>query len=311
MNSFLKSLKDEQVLTDTDYLQECLRQGFILWNSLRTAQSSQVCSVPMSSNPCCLQLPSYKMAKFLVPILEPLTQNEHTVKNSATFCKTVLGMDSSCHLVSYDVESLFTSVPVRETIDIIIKRLFPKETDIHRGFNKKNFRRLLEWAVLDPLFVFNNELFMQIEGMAMGSPLGPTFANIFMAELETSFLEKCDKSIKPTSYNRYVDDTLTSFREPQHADAFLTHLNNAHPNIKFTMEKEKSKQINFLDILITRNESTMATTVFRKDCFTGQGLNYYSFCPDIFKLNSCKTLVCRAYKICSSYEAILPLSSNF
>ena len=106
------------------------------------------------------------------------------------------------------------------------------------------------------------------------------------------------------TYHRYVDDVLATFPDPERADRFLDHINRAHPNIRFTIEKERDRSISFLDILITRNEQSISTSVFRKACFTGQGLNYFSFCPTNFKLNSCTTLINRAYQICSSWTSI-------
>jgi hypothetical protein len=61
------------------------------------------------------------------------------------------------------------------------------------------------------------------------------------------------------------------------------------PNIKFTMDTETNDKINFLDIEICRVNHELCTNVFRKICFTGQGLNFYSYCPEIFKINACKT----------------------
>ena len=58
--------------------------------------------------------------------------------------------------------------------------------------------------------------------MAMGSPLGPTFANIFMCFLESLILDQCPESFKPIFYKRYVDDTFVLFKEESHATMFLT-----------------------------------------------------------------------------------------
>ena len=83
-------------------------------------------------------------------------------------------------MVSFDVESLFTNVPLIETINLILDSLFPSDTTVFHGFNKNDFRKVLELAVLDTYFIFNGKVYKQTDGMAMGSPLGPTFSNIFM-----------------------------------------------------------------------------------------------------------------------------------
>jgi len=67
------------------------------------------------------------------------------------------------------------------------------------------------------------------------------------------------------------------------------------------MELEKNNSLPFLDILITREGNKFTTNVYRKETFTGLGLNYLSFVPSIYKINSIKTLIYRAYNICSSW----------
>ncbi len=108
----------------------------------------------------------------------------------------------------------------------------------------------------------------------MGSRLGPTFANIFMNHLELKFLHDCPSEFLPVTYHRYVDDTLTSFSDRSHAQLFLNYINQTYPNINFAMEIESDNKISFLDILITRLHNKLFMNVFRKLCFTGQGLHF-------------------------------------
>ena len=222
------------------------------------------------------------------------------MSKSSFFTQEILNQNPQSFMVSFDVESLFTNVPLSETIDIIINKLFPTQNSTFHSFNKKDFRKLLELSVNDTHFIFNGKIYKQVDGMAMGSPLGPTFANIFMCHLEETFLQDCPHAFKPLFYKRYVDDTFVLFKHQSHATMFLNFINNLHPNIKFTMEIECNRQLSFLDVLITRSDKFI-TEVFRKATFTGLGLNYFSYCPKTFKLNSCLTLLHRAYTICSNW----------
>ena len=137
--------------------------------------------------------------------------------------------------------------------------------------------------------------------MAMGSPLGPTFANIFMCHLEELFLSQCPSHFKPLFYRRYVDDTFLLFKDKDHASLFLDYINSFHQNIKFTMDVESLNQLPFLDINVSRCDGKFVTSVYRKNTFTGLGLNFFSHCPLNFKLNSCKTLLFRAFSLCSNW----------
>ena len=76
------------------------------------------------------------------------------------------------------------------------------------------------------------------------------------------------------------------------------YINSIHPNIKFTMDTECNNKLSFLDIMVSRFEGKYVTGIFRKKTFTGLGMNYFSYCPTFFKLNSCKTLLFRAYSLC-------------
>ena len=74
--------------------------------------------------------PTYKLAKFLVPILEPLTTNEYTIKDSFTFAEELPSFDSKLVMTSFDIESLFTNIPMQETIDLCVENLFKDKTHV-------------------------------------------------------------------------------------------------------------------------------------------------------------------------------------
>ena len=90
--------------------------------------------------------------------------------------------------VSFDVTSLFTNVPLNKTIDIILKRVY-NEKLINTNLTKRTMKKLLKDACTKTGFTFNNKLYEQIDGVSMGSPLGPFLANIFMTELEKHVIQ--------------------------------------------------------------------------------------------------------------------------
>ena len=83
-----------------------------------------------------LQTPTYKLAKYLVPILEPLTTNKYTVKDSFKFSTEIVEQDSKNFMGSLDIDSLFTNIPLEETIEICTNNLFKNEDIVH-GLKKK------------------------------------------------------------------------------------------------------------------------------------------------------------------------------
>ena len=136
----------------------------------------------------------------------------------------------------------------------------------------------------------------------MGSPLAPVLSNIFMSHQEKKWLEDCPVDIKPLKYLRYVDDTFLIFNDRQNPNDFLNYLNHKHPNIKLTIENETNNTLPFLDVFIQRKEFTFETSVYRKPTFTGLGTNFLSNTQHNFKISSIKTLIYRAYNLCSNYK---------
>ena len=98
-------------------------------------------------------------------------------------------------------------------------------------------------------FSFNNIMHRQIDGVAMGSPLGPSLANIFVGYYEALLFKRVNK---PLMYYRYVDDTFAVFNDEDKCNEFFSHLNSLHPSLRFTFEKECNRTLPFLDVLVER-----------------------------------------------------------
>ena len=147
------------------------------------------------------------------------------------------------------------------------------------------------------------DLLEQIDGVSMGSLLGPYLANVFLSYHENTWLENCPRSFKPIYYRRYVDDCFLLFCSPEHINLFLNFLNQQHANIKFSSEIETpNKTLSFLDIQIKRNNSSFSTSVYQKLKFTGLFTNFHSFILLKYKKGLILTLTDRFFKICSTYE---------
>ena len=159
---------------------------------------------------------------------------------------------------------------------------------------------MLDNCTRDNLFMFNKNLYLQIDGAPMGGCVSPTLANIFLGHHEKSWLDNCPVEFRPTFYTRYVDDTFTLFHNEDQAKKFLGYLNSQHPSIKFTMEIEKNNQLPYLDVLVKKQNSSFETDVYRKSTFTGLGMKFNSKISEIYKYNLVNCLLERAFKICSS-----------
>ena len=178
--------------------------------------------------------PTYALAKFLVPMLSPLTVSEFTVKDSFTFAAEITQQSGKGYMASFDVNSLFTNIPLDETVSIIMDDIETRPDGTVCGIERAEFRNLLNLATKESFFMFNGSYYKQVDGVAMGSPLGPTLANAFMCHYEKVWLDECPTEFKPTFYRRYVDDIFVTFSSQDHVKLFFNYLKSRHENISFT-----------------------------------------------------------------------------
>ena len=248
-----------------------------------------------------INTPSYKIAKFLTPLLSKLTKNEFVSKDSFEFARVIRNQNPDLFMASFDIDSLFTNVPLDETIDISIKKLFGRKKK-YEGFSREQFRKLLTLAVKNSFFLFNGTYYEQVDGVAMGSPLGVTIANIFLCHWEEIWIKKCPQQFKPEFYNRYMDDTFLLFTSEDHVKKFFRYINSRHKSMSFTFESEHDGKLAFLDVLVTRREGSFCTSLYRKTTFSGLYSHYESFLPTSYKQGLIYTLLHRAFTLCSSWD---------
>jgi hypothetical protein len=244
---------------------------------------------------------TYELSKYLAEILKPLINSDYTVKDSFSFASEILSLDNVNFMCSFDVVSLFTNIPLEQTLDICLDTLFSNCIKVN-NLTRRQLKKLLTHAAKENHFMFEGKMFDQIDGVAMGSSLGPILANIFMTHFENKALSEYTRTL-PSTYRRYVDDTFLIFEDQADMDEFFHYLNNQHNNIKFTKEIETDNTLAFLDVFITRNsDGTLSTSVYRKPQFTGLYLRWDSFVPKQYKKGLVNCLIYRAWRICSCLD---------
>ncbi|XP_030764236.1 uncharacterized protein LOC115888610 [Sitophilus oryzae] len=234
--------------------------------------------------------PTYNLAKYLTTILQPKVGNTNSyVKDSTHFVQKLkdIKLEPSDIMVSFDVVSLFTRVPLGESMDLI-KESFPPD-----------IAELFRVCLTGSYFLWNGNYYEQTEGVAMGSPISPIIANFFMERFEEKALES--SVLKPAVWFRYVDDTFVVWKHGRDSlDDFLHHLNSQSPSIKFTMETEVNNQLAFLDVLVKRNGDLLDHTVYRKPTHTDRYLHKLSNHHPSQKQGIIGTLANRARRICAN-----------
>ena len=171
-------------------------------------------------------------------------------------------------MASLDVGSLFTNVSHAKTIEICINELF-KSSQTVSGPNKQQVLEMLSLTTKENVVLFDQKYYSQIDEVAIGSPLGPTLANIFLCYHETTWLKNCRKYFKPVYYKSYVHDIFVLFGKPQQVLRFVNYMNKRYKNITkilnfclklkeiipflFSMLKLKQLRKHFTKMLIAEN----------------------------------------------------------
>ena len=247
--------------------------------------------------------PTYHIAKFLLKFVQPFSTNKYTVRDTFHFVSLLDGKDHRLVMASLDVESLFTNIPLNETIEIVTKQVFGNKRKVD-GLSRTDFRRLLKLSTKGTVFYFNGKYYRQKDGVAMGSPLGPVLANAFLCHYETIWLEECPLSFFPTFYARYVDDIFVLLRSKTHIEPLTRYMSSRHKNIRFTFEEESNNVLPFLDVNVFRDADRFSSSVHRKDTFSGVYTHFESFIPDTYQRGLISTLLYRAHQISSTYKSL-------
>ena len=340
--STFKQIHDDPTIKQEDKLNRKLRQlkqsGFI------TEEEYQYCR-PTGSQPARIYglpkvhkdgLPlrpilsasgtfNYKLAKLLVRRLSHLRKYPTIITDTFSFADQLrkININLKKHrLISFDVVNLFTNIPLQETINNILAELYgascecPLKTTRQRVNNsircktcqnRINMKWLLEIATTETHFHFNGKIYLQINGVAMGSPLAPLLADIFLIHLEKQVMNDL-KDNGLVYWRRYVDDSFAIIQDTADIEKLKHILNRVHPTIQFTHE-EKEHLLPFLDINITRTPNNkeheqLSMTVYRKPTYTGLMLKWSSFVPQHYKKNALSSMIYRAIRICTSYTLL-------
>ncbi|XP_037501525.1 uncharacterized protein LOC119375419 [Rhipicephalus sanguineus] len=224
--------------------------------------------------------PLHKLSGYLHRVLRPLVGRSNTyVRHSGDFIDKVrdIALEDGDILVSFDVQSLFTSIPTGLAVDACVSALetdatLPERTPIE----VQDLRRLLTFCLDNTYFTFEGCFYKQVHGTAMGAAVSVTAANLTMERLEQRALGSFCPA--PKTFLRYVDDCFSVIKK-EALNAFTQHLNDMNAAIKFTVEEEQHGKLPFLDVLVKREGEGMSFSVYRKSTHTGRYLHFNSVNP--------------------------------
>jgi len=238
--------------------------------------------------------PLHNLADFLQNIYkQSLLLPPSYIQNSADLMEklTNFNFPDDCSLVSLDVVSLFTNVP----IDLVFVTLNENWHHIqtHTSIPQHELFLATKFVLQSTFFQFNEVYYRQTFGAPMGSPLSPIVADLVMQRLEQCVLGSL--TIRPLFYYRYVDDIILA--APNSClPVLLKDFNSFHPRLSFTTEVGGDR-LSFLDLTLTREGNGLITNWHTKPTFSGRFLNFNSQHPFAHKKGTIIGLVDRVLRL--------------
>ena len=158
--------------------------------------------------------------------------------------------------------------------------------------SKRTFIELAKIASCNVIMQTHDGFYQQTDGLAMGSPPAPHLANGWMSKFDD--LIKGDAKL----YTRYMDDILREMKRNE-IELKLQEINNLHPNLAFTIEREREGRLPFLDMSLIHQGSEVSSTWYSKPTDTGLILNFHSLAPKRYKRSVVSGFMHRIHSVCS------------
>ena len=252
------------------------------------------------------------MSKFIAVLLTPLVgANGFIVKNCYEFVEQLknLTINHDECMVSFDIISLFTKIPVDVAETVALERLKKDGTlDDRSDLTLTDIMTALNLCLDNTYLYFLGKFYRQMFDVAMSSPISVKIANLIMEDVEegamSTFLNP------PKFWRRYVDDTFVIIKKTE-VDKFHNRVNDIEASIKFTIEHETNDSIPFLDFCVTQKASWgLMTKIYKKPTHTNRYLNFNSAHSMSQKQGLVKCLLKRAQSQLNSKRANKTLETS-
>lgn len=248
--------------------------------------------IPLRPIASSFKVPCYNLSQYIGKILQNIISPTYNVKNSMELKERIhdIKLDKNDIIVSFDVVSLFTNIPIYLAIKNILDKWDVLEK--HTSIPRRKFLQILQFCLNDNnYFTYADKCYHQTYGMPMGNPLSPTIADIVLDALLDTAIDKLNSdNVKIKYIAKYVDD-IFAIIDKNDSEIILTTLNSYHNRVQFTVEMENNGEIPYLDMTIIRDDERLITNWYTKATSSGRMINYHSTQPQQMKLNTALNLI--------------------
>jgi hypothetical protein len=249
-------------------------------------------------------------------LLQPLVANLSSwiLRDSKQLLRELARVELPTHgeqvwLVTADISSMYTNIPT----ELGIQAMFELAQDFYAGEEVKAelIADLTRFVLSNSYLAFQGEVYHQVQGTAMGTACAPTYANLFVAQLEwDSLLNDDDRPDSLLCYKRYIDDVLAIVKgDRSEVDRFIAKLNTLLPGVLVFVAEASTEGIPFLDAYIMLEPDPKApanrilhTKVYQKPLNSYQYIPWSSFHPESVKLSLVKGELLRYVRLSSRFQ---------
>ncbi|CAF4316766.1 unnamed protein product, partial [Rotaria magnacalcarata] len=309
-NKYLLDLRLAKWITQKQYEQLSIKPNEVELAHLYYLPKAHKPGTPLRPIISGLKHPTVKISKYLDNLLTPLFDQmalNTTVTSGFEIIKklqewSTVNMRQETTFCTIDVTDLYTMVPQIEGVLSLRKMLNQLHLKQIGGLKIETIIRLSRFVMKNNYFSYNGQFYHQTRGGAMGSPLTLTISNCYMYFFERQIVNQIRNS--GGLYFRYIDDIFISVNWPiRHLLKEVDRWNQFDPNIQLSADIGSS--INFLDLHIENQDGQLCTTVYQKPSYEPYYLPFNSVHPLHMKKNIVFTMLLRAIRYCSTFQAYL------
>ncbi|CAF2086674.1 unnamed protein product [Rotaria magnacalcarata] len=309
-NKYLLDLRLIKWITQKQYEQLSIKPNEVELAHLYYLPKAHKPGTPLRPIVSELKHPTIKISKFLDQLLRPLFDlmaSKTTVTSGFELAKYIqewskVNLRQDTLFCTLDVKDLYTMVPQIEgvlSLKKILDYLQLKQID---GLKIETIIRLSRFVMKNNYFSYDGQYYHQIRDGAMGSPLTLTMANCYMFFYEQQIIRQINNS--GGLYFRYIDDIFITINWPaRHLFKQIDRWNHFDENIK--LSENIGSNVDFLDLHIENQEGKLFTTVYQKPSYEPYYLPFNSIHPLHMKKNIVFTMLLRAIRYCSTFQAYL------
>ena len=288
----------------TNEIKWILQKPKVAWEPMQFYITAKVHKNPVKGRPIVPSMTwmTFHLSQWLANQLNPLLPNtEWVLKDSYDLLASLkllndTDLPHTIRIASADVDALYPSMDINTGLQLV--KNFIEDLDWQTTLKRVFLIKAMEFVLTKGYIYFQGDIYQQTNGAAMGSPMIPPYANIFMYQLEKNTVHKYKNSGSLLLYKRFIDDVLIITKDSDTTE-LRNELNNLHPSIKLTWSPP-AKHCNFLDVIVSVKNGKLHTNVYQKHLNTYAYLPYHSYHTVAQKRGFIKGEAIRYARICTS-----------